>query len=155
MTKKSSVDTPDYELLFTWFNELGIISQLSSTMFERNLPEGLTLSQFSVLNWFERVDDQATPGRLAKAFQVTKGAMTNTLKKLKEKQLVTVEQDVNSGRQKIVKITAPGRQMRDQAIQSTHPLMEELLASIDLAAIKQQLVAIQEVRVYLDEYRYR
>jgi DNA-binding MarR family transcriptional regulator len=52
---------------------------------QQNLPAGLTVSQFSVLNWFIRVDNVATPGRLSTAFQVTKGAMTNTLKKLHEK----------------------------------------------------------------------
>ena len=59
------------DAVFTYFNEIGIISQLSTVLFEQSLPEGLTLSQFSVLNWFVRVDVEATPGRLARAFQVT------------------------------------------------------------------------------------
>jgi len=71
--------------LFSFFNEIGIIAQLASNLFAQSLPGGLTQSQFSVLNWFARVDSEATPKRLATAFQVTPGAMTNTLKKLAEK----------------------------------------------------------------------
>jgi DNA-binding MarR family transcriptional regulator len=145
----------DQELLFTYFNELNIISQLSTGIFERTLPEGLTSSQFSVLNWFVRVDDTATPGRLSTAFQVTKGAMTNTLKKLKEKQLVTVLQDETSGRRKIVTMTKRGREVRDRAISAIQPLLSEFAEEVKITEIEQQLVAIRKVRRYLDEYRYR
>ena len=145
----------DQALLFSYFNELNIISQLSSGIFERVLPEGLTASQFSVLNWFVRVDNVATPGRLSKAFQVSKGAMTNTLQKLKKKQLVTVDQDESSGRRKIVQLTGDGRRVRDQALRSIYPLLAELADDLDISEIKAQLVAIRKVRAYLDEYRYR
>ena len=69
---------PEPELLFTLFNEIGIGNQLSSTRFERALPKGLTTSQFSVLNNFVRLGGTRSPKQLANAFQVTKGAMTNT-----------------------------------------------------------------------------
>ena len=35
--------------LFQLFNEIGIIAQLSGTLFERVMPEGMTLAQFTVL----------------------------------------------------------------------------------------------------------
>ena len=145
----------DQELLFTYFNELNIIAQLSSTMFERVLPHGLTGSQFNVLNWFVRVDKVATPGRLSTAFQVTKGAMTNTLKKLQEKQLITIDPDETSGRRKVVKMTRRGRKVRDQAISTIRPLLIEFAEDFNITDIKQQLVALRKVRMYLDEYRYR
>jgi DNA-binding MarR family transcriptional regulator len=154
--KKSRQDVDqDYELLFSYFNELGIISQLSTSMFERNLPEGLTISQFGVLNWFVRVDSQATPGRLSTAFQVTKGAMTNTLKKLQAKQFISVEPDASSGRRKIVRLTPEGRQIRDKAIGAAFPLMKEFTRVLDFAEIKQQMAMIKKIRMYLDEYRYK
>jgi DNA-binding MarR family transcriptional regulator len=155
MKKSSQLKDHDFEMLFTYFNELNIISQLSSGIFEKKLPKGLSASQFSVLNWFVRVDTQATPGRLSSAFQVTKGAMTNTLKKLKEKQLITVEPDVSSGRRKIVKMTQKGRKVRDSALVSINPLLDEFSGAFDVADIRKQTVAIQKVRLYLDEYRYR
>ena len=49
---------------YGFFNEIGIISQLSSNQMQRAMPHGLTQSQFSVLNWFIRVDDQATQDRV-------------------------------------------------------------------------------------------
>ena len=141
--------------LFTYFNEIGIISQLAGNLFERNLPEGLTSSQFSVLNWFMRVDDEATPSRLAAAFQVTGGAMTNTLKKLEGKGLIKVEPDGNSGRQKRVTITAKGRRMREKAIASAAPMFAEFAARFSAASIEKQTKELQKVRQYLDEFRYR
>lgn len=143
----------DEALLFRYFNEIGIISTLVTTSFERLLPDELTISQFTVLNWFLRVDTEATPGRLAKAFQVTNGAMTNTLKKLQAKGLVAIEPDPNSGRQKRVTITPAGEAMRERAIAAASPLLQEFTAALDMNAIRAQLPQIQEVRQYLDEYR--
>ncbi len=50
-------------LVFRFFNEIGIIAQLARNGFERVLP---------------------------RAFQVTKGAMTNTLKRLERRGLIQV-----------------------------------------------------------------
>lgn len=145
---------PDELTLFRYFNEIGIISALISTSFERLLPGDLTLSQFLVLNWFVRVDTEASPGRLAKAFQVTGGAMTNTLKKLQAKGLIRIEPDPSSGRQKRVTLTAAGKQLREQAISDAYPLLRETAAALDMGIIRNQLPQLQEVRQYLDEYRY-
>tara|TARA_B100001964_G_C14253220_1_gene611004 strand:- start:742 stop:1203 length:462 start_codon:yes stop_codon:yes gene_type:complete len=152
---KKTREVEGQELLFTYFNEMNIISQLSSGIFSKTLPEGLTNSQFNVLNWFVRVDDVANPGRLSTAFQVTKGAMTNTLKKLQEKHFITVEQDQNSGRKKIVRMTPQGRKVRDQAIRDLYPLFNEFAGEFDISSIQAQLGEVRKVRKYLDEYRYR
>jgi DNA-binding MarR family transcriptional regulator len=142
-------------VLFNYFNEIGIIAQLANNLFEARLPAGLTRSQFSVLNWFLRVDDIATPTRLARAFQVTGGAMTNTLKKLESKGLITITPDSKSGRQKQVSITDTGRQMRDEAIASVQPLLAEFARSLDAQEIASQTALLARVRAYLDEYRFR
>lgn len=152
MTKKRNEDG---KLLFEFFNEINIISQLSSTMFERNLPEGLTNSQFGVLNWFMRVDAVATPGRLATAFQVTPGAMTNTLKKLESKGLVKIAPDSESGRKKQVTITKRGTVLREKAIASAAPLLAEFAAEFPPSSLEKQVTALSKIRAYLDEYRYR
>jgi DNA-binding MarR family transcriptional regulator len=144
----------DYEV-FTYFNEIGIISQLSAGLFEQYLPEGLTQSQFSVLNWFVRVDVEATPGRLARAFQVTGGAMTNTLKKLESKGLIKVEPDKNSGRKKRVTMTRKGSQVRDKAIKAVAPLLREFAERFPVEKLRRQTRQLAEVRQYMDEYRYK
>ena len=153
MTKKKATD-PSESPLFTYFNEIGIIAQLSNALFERNLPEGLNNSQFGVLNWFSRVDSQATPGRLATAFQVTAGAMTNTLKKLESKGLIKIEPDEFSGRKKKVTITARGKIVRKQAIASAAPLFQEFAENCPQDNIELQIEALQKVREYLDQRRY-
>ncbi|MBQ13458.1 MAG: MarR family transcriptional regulator [Gammaproteobacteria bacterium] len=152
---RNKSNAPDEATLFVFFNEIGIISQLSSALFERNLPDGLTSSQFGVLNWFSRVDMEATPGRLATAFQVTGGAMTNTLKKLNAKGLVKIEPDATSGRKKRVTITARGSALREKAIASASPMLQEFAEEFPAGKIARQLGELQKIRQYLDEYRYR
>lgn len=141
--------------LFAYFNEIAIIASLTVGMFERRLPNGLTYAQFGVLNWFHRVDEVATPTRLAMAFQVTGGAMTNTLKKLEAQKLVKIEPDPESGRQKRVTMTAKGRRMRERAIAAAGPLLEDFTAALDLEAIRIQTRQLAEIRQFLDEYRYQ
>ena len=141
--------------LFVFFNEIGIIAQLSGAIFAKTLPNGLNSSQFGVLNWFIRVDNEATPGRLAKAFQVTGGAMTNTLKKLEAKGFVKIEPDACSGRKKRVTITKQGRAVRKKAISASSLVFEEFAQSFPMAKIQEQVKELQRVRKYLDEYRYR
>jgi DNA-binding MarR family transcriptional regulator len=141
------------ELAYTFFNEIGIISQLSSKQMQRAMPHGLTQSQFSVLNWFVRVDNQATPGRLANAFQVTKGAMTNTLGKLVQKNFIQISPDPDSGRSKIVRMTPAGRKARDQAIAATHVDLQEFLQHIPASTLTAALPLLREVRAYLDAAR--
>lgn len=147
------VNSSKGDAVFTYFNEIGIISQLSTVLFEQSLPEGLTLSQFSVLNWFVRVDVEATPGRLARAFQVTGGAMTNTLKKLESKGLVKVEPDKNSGRRKRVTMTRKGNQVRDGAIKAVAPLLRNFSERFPVEKLGRQTLQLAKVREYLDERR--
>ena len=143
------------ELVFGFFNEIGIIAQLSGNAFDRSLPEGLNQSQFSVLNWFVRVDTVATPGRLARAFMVTRGAMTNTLKKLQDKGLIEVNPDESSGRQKIVTMTAKGREVRETAQLQAAPLIQEVLNHFSVKEFEGQLPFLQALRQFLDEQRYQ
>ncbi|MBL4863409.1 MAG: MarR family transcriptional regulator, partial [Rhodobiaceae bacterium] len=108
MTSKTEPKPDSAEAIFMFFNEIGIIGQLSGTMFRRALPEGMTMSQFSVLNHFSRLGGERTPARLAAAFQVTKGAMTNTLQRLEAKGYVTIEMDKADRRRKLVRATVQG-----------------------------------------------
>lgn len=152
---QKAAEDGNMELLFSYFNEINIISQLSTGILEKKLPEGITASQFNVLNWFVRVDDSATPGRLSTAFQVTKGAMTNTLKKLEQKHLVTIEPDTTSGRRKIVKMTRQGHRVRQASIKSIFPVLAEFAIAVGSINIEKQVTELQKVRVHLDDYRFR
>ena len=151
MTKKKS-SQPSEATLFTYFNEISIIARLTIAQFERILPDCLNNSQFSVLNWFSRVDSQASPSRLATAFQVTPGAMTNTLKKLESKSLVKIEPDELCGRKKKVSMTSKGEKLQKQAVNAA-ALFQEMAKNRPLENIEIQLAQLQKVREYSDQRR--
>jgi len=69
---------PD-EIFSAFFLEVGILAQLSRTLFSLRLPPGISVSQFTVLNHLVRVRDGGTPLELARAFQVPKTSMTHSL----------------------------------------------------------------------------
>ena len=128
--------TNNGSISFQLFNEIGIIHQLASHAFESALPDGLKLAQFTVLNHCVRLGDGKTPAQLASAFQVTKGAMTNTLNRLLVRNLVTVTPDPNDGRSKRVYLTEQGKQAEFSE--------EEFVAALPF---------LQSLRKYLDQSR--
>jgi DNA-binding MarR family transcriptional regulator len=110
------------QTLFSILNEVGIIEQLSRTQFERALPKGMSLAGFTVLNHFVRLDKVSeSPAKLASAFQVTRGAMTNTLQRLAVLGFVEVRPNLDDARSKLVAITPSGRAMRLQCIAQITP----------------------------------
>lgn len=139
--------------LYAVMNELQIIHQLWASEMRHVLPGDLTLAQFSVLNWFSRVDDAASPGRLTRAFQVTKGAMTNTLGRLEDAGLVEISPDPSSGRQKIVRRTRKGARLRESAIKNTFGNLEELGESLDAKRLIRILPVLRSLRRDLDGRR--
>ena len=143
----------DMEALFRFFNEIGIIGQLSGHAFEKAMPEGMTLAQFSVLNHLCRLGDGWTPQRIARAMQVTKGAMTGTLKHLEGKGLVVITPDPSDGRAKRVNITDEGRAMRDACIGTMAPMMRDLLEDFSPAEIGGVVPVLAAVRAWLDQRR--
>ncbi|MBU1288332.1 MAG: MarR family winged helix-turn-helix transcriptional regulator [Alphaproteobacteria bacterium] len=142
--------TPKQQTLFTLFNEIGIISQLSSVRFERILPHGLTIAQFSVLNHLVRLDGDWSPARLAAAFQVTKGTMTSTLQRLVTKGFISLEPDPADGRAKHVVLTDAGRLARETALSAAGPALGDLNAALSPSEIDALIPGLQKLRVWLD-----
>ena len=95
------------------FTEIKIIEQLANQRIQRALPDGLQVSHFAVLNHFSHLGGEKTPAQLAKVFQVTKGAMTNTVARLEAMGCVEVRPDGADGRKKLVSLTAEGRRVRE------------------------------------------
>lgn len=144
---------PREPVMFEVFNEIGIISQLSSNTFERVMPEGMSMAQFTVLNHFVRLGGPRNPVHLARAFQVTKGAMTNTLGKLEAKGLVTVTDDPEDRRAKLVDITDPGRDMRQVCLDRLSPELQKLTALGPEADWLGALPFLRRLREWLDANR--
>ncbi|MFT5097957.1 MAG: DNA-binding MarR family transcriptional regulator [Candidatus Azotimanducaceae bacterium] len=138
---------------FEILNEIGIINQLSTSRFERLLGDSLTRSQFSVLNNFVRLGGTRTPAELADAFQVTRGAMTNTLKRLADRGCIQIEISDEDRRSKVVKITAEGRRLRDRSIADLQPDLTELVDALGDNTLRNLQPLLVKLRMYLDEHR--
>ncbi len=147
------MDNASRHTLFSFFNEIGIIAQLSRAAMEARLPKGLTLPHFSVINHLIRVSDGQTPLALAKAFQVPKTTMTHTLSGLLDHGLVDMRPNPKDGRSKTVWLTEAGRQFRETAIRSIDPDMSAIKSAIPEEKIAQILPVLAEVRVFMDAYR--
>ena len=142
-------------IAFAAFNEIGIIAQLAGTLFERAMPEGMTLAQFTVLNHFVRLGGRRRPSDLASAFQVTRATMTSTLGRLEAKGLVAVVADETDGRGRQVSLTEAGRAMREACIAALAPQLAALEGEIGRQAFKAVLPHLRVVRTALDEMRSR
>jgi DNA-binding MarR family transcriptional regulator len=97
--------------------------------------------------------DGQSPLSLANAFQVTKGAMTNTLQRLEAKGYVTVEPDPADGRAKIVRITRAGRAARNRALAAMTPEIARLLGEIKAAEFAAALPFLTKLKDVLDRRR--
>lgn len=146
-------NNPQDLLLFRFLNEIGIIDQLARARLESALPDGLRISQFVVINHLVRLGGDWSPVRLAKAFQVTKGAMTNTLRRLESRGLVAVVPDPDDGRGKLVRLTAAGRKMREKCVRSVDPLLADLEVKFGEQRFAKALPLLEELRKYLDDHR--
>ena len=153
MKSDKNLDPETLAELYSVMNEVQIVSQLWSNEMRHVMPGDLSVAQFSVLNWFSRVDDEATPGRLARAFQVTKGAMTHTLGRLLDAGLITIAPDPSSGRRKIVRRTQRGAELREAAIANTFGVLQEFASDIDAGRLQRILPTLRLMRRHLDAQR--
>lgn len=140
-------------LYFQLFNEIGIIAQLSASRFERVLPHDLTLAQFSLLNHCVRLGDGWTPARLAAAFQVTRGTMTNTLQKLEAKGFVRIDPDTEDARSKRIFLTHAGEAAREEALKALLPDLARLPEGFPPALAREILPTLERLRIWLDTHR--
>lgn len=142
-------DRPDVRVM----TEIGIIAQLSQARLDRNLPDGLSAAQFGVLTHFMRRGGQESPARLAKAFQVTKGAMTNTLQRLEAQGFVTIVGDETDGRRKLVSLTETGARAFNAGLGLMRPHLDAMRGAFTEDEFKAALPFLQALRAWLDENR--
>lgn len=138
---------------FAFFQEVGILAQLSRAIFEARLPPGFTLSQFTVLNHLVRVADGRTPLDLARAFQVPKTSMTHSLAVLERHGLIRLAPNAKDGRSKCVWITEEGRAFRAQAIAAVTPDMAALHRAFPASQIEAALPVLTALRKTMDDLR--
>jgi DNA-binding MarR family transcriptional regulator len=138
------------ELAVALFGELFMADQLARNRISRALPKGMELSQFSVLNHLARLSEERTPAQLARAFHVTRGAMTNTLARLEWAGHVHIRPDWDDARQKFVAISPAGRAARDAAVQSVAPLIADVVEKLGADRVRAVLPVLRELRARLE-----
>jgi DNA-binding MarR family transcriptional regulator len=139
------------DLAVSLFGELLMADQLARSRISKVLPKGMELSHFMVLNHLSGLMEERTPAQLAKAFHVTRGAMTNTLSKLEWAGHIHIRPDWDDARRKMVAISPSGRSARDAAVQAVAPLIADLVKSVGEDRVRAALPILRELRIRLEE----
>ncbi|MFM2351411.1 MAG: hypothetical protein RIR04_2377 [Pseudomonadota bacterium] len=139
------------DLAVSLFGELLTADQLARNRISKALPKGMELSHFSVLNHLAGVQDERTPAQLAKAFHITRGAMTNTLSKLEWAGHIHIRPDWDDARRKFVAISPSGRAARDAAVQAVVPVIGDLVKALGADRVRAVLPVLRELRTRLED----
>ena len=132
------------------FGELFMADQLARNRVSKALPKGMELSHFSVLNHLARQPEERTPAQLARAFHVTRGAMTNTLAKLELAGHIHIRPDWDDARQKFVGLSPSGRAARDTAVQAVAPLIAAVVRALGADRVRAVIPVLRELRIQLE-----
>ena len=132
------------------FGELLAADQQVRSRLTRVLPRGMEISHFSVLNNLAWHDGEKTPAQLAETFNVTRGAMTNTLNKLVWAGYVHIRPDWDDARRKMVAISPAGRNARDHAIRQISPLINDVADDLGEAQVRATLDTLRALRRQLE-----
>lgn len=131
------------------FSELFMADQLARNRLAKALPRGMELSHFSVLNHLMRVGDERSPAQLARAFHVTRGAMTNTLARLEWAGHIHIRPDWEDARKKLVAISPAGRAACEAALAAITPVLTEAIDLIGEDKVRGILPVLRELRIRL------
>lgn len=150
MTTEMSPEKTD-DLAVALFGELFMADQLARNRISKVLPKGMELSHFSVLNHLARIGEERSPAQLARAFHVTRGAMTNTLARLEWAGHIHIRPDWEDARRKLVVISPSGRAARDSAVATVVPLIAEVAQAVGADRVRALLPVLRELRIKLEE----
>jgi DNA-binding MarR family transcriptional regulator len=140
-------DHPDVQV----FDEIRYIEHLARTAIARKLPVGVSYPQFEVMNLLSRRGDGTTPLAIARALQMTKSGLTNTLQRLHARRLVRVEACDADGRKKRIWLTPEGRQAYAQSMAAIRPRMESLRDGFTQKEFRDALPFLRALRTWLGE----
>lgn len=139
------------DLAVSLFSEILSVEQLARTSVARVLPKGMELSQFSVLNHLAHINAERTPAQLAKAFHLTRGAMTNTLGKLEVAGWIHIRPDWDDARRKMVAISPAGVAARNAALAAITPLIGDVVSKVGEDRARAALPVLREMRIKLTD----
>ena len=136
-------------LAITLFSEIAVIDQLARTRLSRALPAGMELSHFAVLNHFAHMGHEKTPAQLARMLHVTKGAMTNTVRRLSEAGFIHIRPDWDDARKKWISISPAGQAARDRAVKAIEPVFANIVAVLGHEKMRALLPVMRDLRAAL------
>ncbi|MCC7320054.1 MAG: MarR family transcriptional regulator [Rubellimicrobium sp.] len=142
-------ERPSDNLAVTFISEILAVDQLVRGALDRVLPQGMELSQFSVLNHLAHVGNERTPAQLARTFHVTRGAMSNTLARLERAGWIHVRPDWDDARRKLVALSGAGLAARDDAVAAILPLIGDMVARIGADRLRAALPVMRDLRMRL------
>ena len=148
--RATDIDLSTDRLAASLFAEVLIAEQLSRNLISKALPGGMQISHFSVLNLLAHVNEERTPAQLARAFHVTRGAMTNTLTRLEWAGHVHIRPDWDDARRKFVSLSPAGRAARDNALAAFMPLIAGVVRKLGAERVRSALPVLREMRVQLE-----
>ncbi|WP_171060584.1 MarR family winged helix-turn-helix transcriptional regulator [Poseidonocella sp. HB161398] len=140
-------------LVIQLFSELLLLDQFLRNRIAKTLPEGVELSQFLVLLHLAASGDEIGPARLASSFNVTRGAMSNTLGRLERNGQISVRGDTVDARRKFVSISEQGQVTLDKVVSELNPRLRETLGKYARSDIAQCLTLLGELRESLEAGR--
>ncbi len=138
-------------LAVTLFSEILAVDQLARSYLARVLPKGMELSHFSVLNHLAHAGEERSPAQLARTFHLTRGAMTNTLRKLEWAGWVHIRPDWEDARRKMVSISPSGTAARDAAVVAIAPVIAEVVETVGADRVRVALPVLREMRMKLSK----
>ncbi len=136
-------------LAITLFSEIAMADQLAHARLSKVLPKGMEVSHFSVLNHLSHLNGEKSPAQLARIFQVTKGAMTNTLSKLEKAGYIHVRPDWDDGRRKFISVSPSGLAAREAAVKAIAPIFDNIVERLGAENIRTILPVLRELRELL------
>jgi DNA-binding MarR family transcriptional regulator len=143
------MSTDKNALAILLFSEILAADQKVRYRLSSVLPKGMEISHFSVLNHLAWHDGERSPAQLAETFNVTRGAITNTLGKLEWAGYIHIRPDWDDARRKIISISPAGRQARDQALNSIAPVVDNVIEQLGEERVRATLPILRELRKQL------
>jgi len=133
------------------FDEIRRIDNATRAAISEELPKGLTFAQYEVLSLLARRGDGFTPAEIARAVQVAKSGLTNTLQRLESGRLARVEPCGKDGRKKRVWLTPEGRAAYQQTMAGVRPKMDHLKEAFTTEEFREALPFLKALSAWFEE----
>jgi len=133
--------------------ELLFVNHLARDKLSKVLPDGMELSHFLVLLHIAKLNEETGPAKLAEAFNVTRGAMSNTLSRLERQKFITVRPDPLDARRKFIGLSEFGRDSLDLVFGGIRPAFDPILDAKESTVLGSSLELLADLRVGLETMR--